>query len=138
MDLRERILSSYDPKEGNREGIAHRFRVFLGLVKKLLQQRRRTGDLAARPRFSGRKPFILDSHRRQMKTLLDRKPDLTRKALRAAMQLECTLPAIPYVLEELGLTYKKRPSAPVSRTVRTSPGRAGSGGASRPVLIRPG
>ena len=82
------------------------------------------------------KPFILDSHHRQMKALLGRKPDLTLKELRAAMQLNCTLPAIHYALEKLGLTYKKRHSAPVSRIVRTSPGHAGSGGADRQVLTR--
>src|SRR6202050_5671442 len=38
LDLRERILSSYDQKEGNREEIARRYRVSLGLVKRLLQQ----------------------------------------------------------------------------------------------------
>ena len=41
VDLRERILDAYDQAEGNREEIAHRYRVSLGLVKKLLQQRRR-------------------------------------------------------------------------------------------------
>ena len=138
LDLRERILCSYDQKEGNREEIAHRFRVSLGLVKKLLQQRRHTGDIAPRHRFSGRKPFILGSHHRQMKALLGRKPDLTLKELRAAIQINCTLPAIHYALEKLGLTYKKRHSVPVSRTVRISSGRAGSGGAGRQVLTRPG
>jgi transposase len=102
-----------------------------------LQQRRRTGDIAPRHRYSGRKPFILGSHHRQMQTMLGRKPDLTLKELRAAMQLKCTLPAIHYALEKLGLTYKKRHSAPVSRTVQTSPGRVGSGGAGRQVLTRP-
>ena len=138
LDLRERILCSYDQKEGNREEVAHRFRVSLGLVKKLLQQRQRTGDIAPRHRYSGRKPFILGSHHRQMKALLDRKPDMTLTELRATMQLNCTLPAIHYALEKLGLTYKKRHSAPVNRTVRTSPGRAGSGGVGRQVLTRPG
>ncbi len=137
LDLRERILSSYDQKEGTREEIAHRFRVSLGLVKKLLQQRRHTGDIAPRHRFSGRKPLIVGSHHRQIKVLLVRKPDLTLKELRTALQLDCTLPAIHYVLEKLGLTYKKRHSAPGNRIARTSPGRAGSGGASRPALIRP-
>jgi transposase len=137
LDLRERILSSYDQKEGNREEIAHRFRVSLGLVKKLLQQRRRTGDIAPRHRFSGRKPLIVGSHYRQLRGLLSRKPDLTLKELRTALQLNCTLPAIHYVLEKLGLTYKKRHSAPANRIARTSPGRAGSGGASRPALTRP-
>ena len=48
LDLRERILSSYDKEEGTREEIAHRYRVSLGMVKELLQQRRHTGEIGAR------------------------------------------------------------------------------------------
>ena len=138
LDLRERILSSYDQKEGNREEIARRYRVSLGLVKKLLQQRRRTGDIAPRHRFSGPKPRILVSHQQQMRILLGKKPDLTLAELRQAMQLDCTLPAIHYVLAKLGLTYKKRHSAPANKTGPTSPGRGGAGENSRRVSTRPG
>src|ERR1039457_4034012 len=94
LDLRERILCSYDQKEGNREEIAGRFRVSLGLVKKLLQQRRRTGDIAPRHRYSGRKPFIVAAHRSQLRALLARKNDLTLKELRGAAGLKCSLQAI--------------------------------------------
>jgi transposase len=87
LDLRERILSAYDNEEGTRPEIAHRFRVSLGLVKKLLQQRRRTGDIAPRHRFSGRKPTIVASHRSQLRALLTQKNDLTLKELRVATQL---------------------------------------------------
>ena len=82
LDLRERILSSYDKEEGTREEIANRYRVSLGMVKKLLQQRRRTGEIGARHHRSGRKPIILAAHKRQMRTLLGQKPDLTLKELR--------------------------------------------------------
>ena len=37
LDLRERILASYDNEEGSRQEIADRYRVSLGMVKKLLQ-----------------------------------------------------------------------------------------------------
>jgi len=137
LDLRERILCSYDQEEGNREEIARRYRVSLGLVKKLLQQRRRTGDIAPRHRYSGRKPLIVPDHHRQLKTLLGRKPDLTLKELRGALRLDCTLPAIHYALEKMGLTYKKRHSAPASRIALTSPGHAVPGGAGRRALTRP-
>ena len=83
LDLRERILASYDQEEGTREEVGRRYRVSLGMVKKLLQQRRRTGEIGPRHRFSGRKPMILTAHRRQMRTLLRQKPDLTLKELRA-------------------------------------------------------
>ena len=98
MDLRKRILAAYDDDEGTREEVAHRFRVSLGMIKKLLQQRRRTGDIAPRHHFSGRKPKILDRHRQHLRRLLDKQPDLTLSELRAATH---------YVLEDLGLTCKK-------------------------------
>jgi transposase len=138
LDLRERILASYDRKEGTREQIAHRFKVSLGMVKKLLQQRRRTGEIAPRHRFSGRKAVILPAYGQAMRTLLRRKPDMTLQEMRKALGLACTLPAIHYALQKIGLTYKKRRSGPANKAVRTSLGRAGSGGARRAAGIRRG
>jgi transposase len=137
LDLRERILAAYDNEEGTRPEIARRFRVSLGLVKKLLQQRRRTGDIAPRHRFSGRKPTIVASHRSQLRTLLTKKNDLTLKELRTATRLQCSLQAINVVLAKMGLTYKKRHFAPASRTAPTSPGHAGAGANSRRAGTRP-
>ena len=128
LDLRQRILASYDQNEGTREEIAQRFRVSLGMVKKLLQQRRHTGEIACQYHRCGRRPGIVAAHRQKLRELLSRKPDLTLEELRRATQLDCTIQAIHYVLEKMGLTYKKRLSAPVNRTGRTLPGRAGTGG----------
>jgi transposase len=136
LDLRERILAAYDHEEGTRPEIAHRFRVSLGMVKKLLQQRRSTGDIAPRHRFSGRKPTIVCGHRQQFRSLLTRKNDLTLEELRAATGLKCSLQAINVVLAKMGLTYKKRHSAPVSKTVLTSSGRVGSGAGGRRLSTR--
>jgi len=119
VDLRERILASYDAREGTREETADRYRVSLGMVKKLLQQRRKTGDIRPRHHYSGRKPKILDRHRRRLRHLLSRQPDLTLAELRAATALSCSLPAIHYALAAMNLTYKKRRSAPASRIGKT-------------------
>ena len=118
LDLRERILASYDNQEGTRQDIAERYRVSEGMVKKLLQQRRRTGDIAPRHYNSGRKPIIVASHKREMQRLLSKRPDMTLRELRDALELDCTLQAIHYALEEIGLTYKKRRSGPASKTAR--------------------
>jgi transposase len=69
--------------------------------------------------------------------LLASKNDLTLRELREATGLKCSLQAINVVLGKMGLTYKKRHSAPASKTVRTSPGRAGSGASSKGALTRP-
>ena len=120
LDLRERILGAYDKAESTREEVADRFRVSVGMVKKLLQQRRRIGQIGPQHHRSGRKPRIVATHHHQLRTLLDGKPDLTLKELRTATGLTCTLPAIHYTLAKLGLTYKKGHSAPANRTARTS------------------
>ena len=44
------------------------------MVKKLLQQRRRTGEIDARHAYSGRKPLIVQAHENQMRVLLGQKP----------------------------------------------------------------
>jgi transposase len=137
LDLRERIVASYDQGEGTRADIAKRYRVSLGFVAKLLQQRRRTQDLAPRHRYSGRKPKLLGSHRRQLRALLTKQPDLTLQELQTALGVDCTLQAIHYVLVSLGLTYKKRRSGPANRTARTSSGRGGPGGGGKGASNRP-
>jgi len=136
VDLRERILAAYDHDEETREEIAKRYRVSLGMVKKLLQQRRRIGDIGPQHHRSGRKPKLA-AHHEAMRAKLVQQPDLTLKELRAALALTCSLPAIHYALAELGLTYKKRRSGPANKTVPTSPKRGASGKSARRVSIRP-
>ena len=120
LDLRERILTCYDNEDGTRDQVAKRFQVSLGMVKKLLQQRKHCGEIKVRYCRCGPKPRILESHREEMRTLLIKKPDLTLNEIREHVKLDCTLPAIHYVLHDMGLTYKKRHSARVSKAVRTS------------------
>ena len=138
LDLRQRIVVSYDQGEGTREDIAKRYRVSLGMVAKLLHQRQRTGDIAARHHRSGRKPKLLGTHRRQLRALLQQKPDLTLRELHAALGVDCTLQAIHYVLEAMGLTYKKRHSGPANKAGRKSAGHGGPGAGGKGASTRHG
>lgn len=131
VDLRQRILKAFDRGDVTREQVAHRFEVSLGMVKKLLQQRRHSGDIAPRHHRAGRKPIILDSHRREMRALLKDEPDLTLEEIRSRTGLGCTIQAIHYVLDDMGLTYKKRLSARRNSPAPTSPAAAGTGAGSR-------
>jgi transposase len=138
LDLRERIVAAYDAGDSTREMVAARFRVSLGMVKKLLQQRRRLGQIGPLHHRAGRKPQILPGHREQFRRHLAATPDLTLAELRTATGLDCTLPAIHYVLAKMGLTFKKRHSGRLSRIGPTSPGRVGGGCAAKAASIRPG
>jgi len=130
MDLRKRILDAYDRREGTQQQVADRFCVSLGMVKKLVQQRKKTGDISPRYRFCGRKPKILKDHREKMNKLLTEKPDLPLAEIREGIELECSLVAIHLALAKMGLTFKKKRYAPASKTVKTSRKAEKSGAAS--------
>ena len=138
LDLRERIVAAYDGEEGTKAEVAQRFKVSLGMVKKLLAQRSRTGDLRARYRYCGRKAKLQPEQGARLKALVQQEPDLTLAEIKARLELSCTIGAIHWVLARLGLTYKKRRSMRPSKTVLTSPRRAGNGGAARAGSTRPG
>ena len=131
LDLRQRIINTCDRGEGNQEQIALRFGISYGMVKKLLQQRRKTGCIKPRHHLAGRKKLIVAERRIAIRQHIERRPDMTLAELRDALGLKCTLPAIHHVLADIGLTYKKRRSAPPSRTAKTSARRVKSGSASK-------
>ena len=110
LDLRERIVAAYDRGNSTRAQIAARYDVSEGMVKKLLQQRRRTGDVAPRHRFSGAKPKITPTHQQHLRRLVRDNPDMTLEELRDAIGVACTQQAVHYVLQKIGLPLKKRRS----------------------------
>lgn len=123
LDLRKRIIAACDKNNATRGEIAERFGVSLGMVKKLLQQRRTTGSIESRHHLAGRKKLITEKHRATLRKLLQRKPDMTLAALREALDLDCSLPAIHYVLRDMGLrTPKKRgrarPAKPAAKATK--------------------
>ena len=118
LDLRQRIINAYDRGGATRAQIAERFEVSLGMVKKLLAQRQHLGTIEPLHHRSGRKPVILASHRREMREILSKTPDLTLEEIKAHLGLSCTIQAIHLVLADMGLTYKKRRSGPPSKTGR--------------------
>ncbi len=111
-DLRERIVAACDEGYQTRQEVADRFGVSLAMVKKLLAQRKKTGDIGNRHRFSGAKPKIGPRHRKQLRRLVREQPDMTLEELRDAIEVDCTPQAVFYVLEDMGLSLKKRRSCP--------------------------
>jgi len=136
LDLRERIVGAYDAKEGTRVEVANRFKVSVGMVKKLLSQRAKTGELAARHRFSGRKARLMPLHGAQLKSLVAKQPDATLAEMKQRLGLSCTVAAIHLILTKLGLTYKKRHCMQLNKNAPTSPGSAKTGSASKADSIR--
>jgi transposase len=133
VEMRGRMMAVYDCGKSTREAVAKRFEVSLGFIKKLLSQRKREGTIEPLYYRAGRKVRLEPEHGRRLKDEVARKPDSTLEELKEALGLECTPQAIHWVLNKMGLTYKKRRCEPASRTGRTSsrqgrsgvPGKAG-------------
>lgn len=137
-DLRQRIVDCYDNGEGSRQEVADRFRVSLGMVKKLLSQRRLRGEITPQHYRSGRKARLVGSHRRALRQLVSSRPDITLAEMREELGWDCTLQAIHYVLAAMDLTYKKRRCEPVSKTASIFSRRADAGAVSKGASTRTG
>ena len=118
LDLRERILAAYDAGEGTRQQIADRFTVSLGLVKKLLVQRKSLGTIESQYGNVGRKPAFDDHHLMQLERLLQNHCDVTLQEIQQHFsdRISCSIQAVANAIKRLGWHYKKNHYEPVSKT----------------------
>ena len=122
MDLRERMVRAVEAG-ASRRATAAKFAVSPSCVVKLLQRWRRQGTLEPDPPGGGRRAKLADQAER-VDALLAATPDITIAELKtrlAADGIEVSPSAISRFLKACGLTRKKRPSTPPSRTARMSP-----------------
>jgi transposase len=124
LDLRERILASYDAGKGTRQEIADRYDVSLGMVKKLLFRRKQSGEIGSWYTHCGRKPYFTEELRGQIKELVRKQKDITLEEIRESLELNCSLPAIHYVLRDLNLTLKKNAARQRARARRRGKGQS--------------
>lgn len=118
IDLRERIVAAYDAGEGNRQQVAGRFKVSLGLVKKLLAQRKAIGTLELQYQNVGRKPAFDGENLRRLDKFLQRYSDATLKEIKENFSgsISCSIQAVANAIKRLGWRYKKNRYVPVSKT----------------------
>jgi hypothetical protein len=108
-DLRGRVLAAVDGGMAARAA-ASVFRVSVSYIYKALIRRRRTGEVNASARRGHRPRKLTPEQEAALASHIEAHPSVDR----------------------LGLSFKKRRSAPPSRTVRTSPSGAASGGRRSP------
>jgi transposase len=122
VDLRERVVRAVEAG-ASRRAAAAKYDVSPSFVIKLMQRWRRRGTV--RPdRIGGSKRSTLAAHSERVHALLAAEPDLTIAELRtrlAAAGIAVSRSAVGRFLAGAGLTRKKRPSTPPSRTDRMSP-----------------
>ena len=133
LDLRKRIVVAVE-NGLSRRAAAKRFAVSESCAIKLVQHWKRTGSVA--PLKGAKKSFVLAPHGALVRRLVSSHPDHTLDELRDRLGVEGIAvgrTSLHRYLEALGLTRKKRHSMPPSRTGRTSPRPARSGGKPSPT-----
>ena len=117
-DLRKRIIRAYDDGEGSIRELAVRFDVSPRTISRYLALLRDTGSFEERvPQRCGPAPKIDDEVVRQVVT---ERPDATEDELVELLVLRTGVrvdrSTVGRALRRMGITRKKRPSSPVSRT----------------------
>jgi transposase len=137
-DLRARVLAAIDGGMAARSA-ASVFRVSVSYIYKAVIRRRRTGEVSASSRRGHRPRKLTPAQEAALATHIAAHPDITLAALQTWLAGEHAVRlsngAMWSAVDRLGLSFKKRRSAPPSRTGRTLPPGAASGGRRSPSLM---
>jgi len=132
MDLRKRVLA--DCEQHATKSVAEKYGVSRTWVRWLKRKQRETGDI--RPGVPSGRPRKID--REKLTALVKDDPDATLAELRERLGVPCSVTAIWMALDAMRITFKKKRSAPASKSGRTSPSDVRRGGRSRSGSIRAG
>jgi transposase len=118
IDLRERVLACVESGEPTRS-VADQFGVSPSFVSKLHTRYRLTRSLAPEPQGGDRRSGSIEAHADWLLEQVAAVPDMTLAELCERLQqrgLQTVPSTVWRFLDRRGLTYKKRPRMPASRT----------------------
>jgi len=122
VDLRDRVVSAVD--EGlSRRKAAERFGVSISSAIRWTSQRRRTGDVRAKPQGGDMRSWRIEAHAPLILGLVETQGDITLVELRARLAQQGIAVAVSTLwrfFERHRITLKKRPGTRPSRIVPTS------------------
>lgn len=112
-DLRRRVISAWETKEGSQRQLAQRFKVSLSFVRNLLRRYQDCGEIEARQRGGYQKPIIQDKHLNTIKSFVEEKNDLLLSELCDRFEeytgIRVSVTTMYRAVEKLGLRVKKKP-----------------------------
>ena len=119
LDFRRAVARAYD-RCGSSSEVAEQFGCSESWVRRLVQRRRESGSLEARPRGKPNNNKLDAGDEEQLRALIAETPDMTLGELAAALDKKVSVPTVWRATQRLKLPLKKSPSMPPSRIVRTS------------------
>ena len=111
LDLRRKIVESYDGGDKSQSDVAKSFGVSLSFVEKLLIRRRTSGDIAPLPHGGGIKPLLDKDALELLRVLVKEQPDAILAELcdevDEQLGIRVSTPTMCTVLKKLDLGRKK-------------------------------
>lgn len=121
-DLRERVLTAYDTRDGTVGDVAEQFSVSKAWIYKLVKQRDDTGSIEPLPHGGGHPPAFSGDDLDALRAYVDEHPDATLMEIRDHFGgvVDCSHVAIHNTLKRLDYRFKKKRFARRSKTAPTS------------------
>lgn len=113
-DLRERIVNSYEQREGGYKKLAKIFKVAVNSVRRFVELKRTTNSLAPKPPAGGRAPNITQDQVPLLKEIIAEKPDRTLPEItiewnkRNSTNIHCS--SVDRAIRRAKITFKKNVS----------------------------
>ena len=112
VDLRQKILSAWQNKEGTQRDLAKRFKVSLSFIRDFLRRYRETNEITARPQGGDRRSKLKREEQELLKTMVNEQSDIYLRELQAAIKerkaIEVSLSSLSRTLKRLKLKRKKK------------------------------
>ena len=111
LDLRQKILSAWQNKEGSQRDLAKRFKVSLSFIRDFLRRYRETGEVAAKPQGGDRRSKIKDKEQELLQKMVTEQSDIYLREVQSALQqrtgIDVSVSSLCRTLKRLKLGRKK-------------------------------
>lgn len=119
MEFRIRVAALYD-ECGSSIEVAREYGCSESWARRLMQTQMITGSLAPKTPDRSKTRKLKADDLERLEKLIQQKPDMTLEELAEALDHKASVPTIWRATKKLGLTLKKRPHMPPSKTVLMS------------------
>ncbi len=112
IDLRQRILSAWQSKEGSQRELAKRFKVSLAFIRDFLKRYRETGEIAARKQGGDQRSKIKGKDQELLHEIVSKQNDIYLREIQSELKekrgIEVSISSLCRTLKRKKLVRKKK------------------------------
>jgi len=114
LDLRKKILTAWQNKEGTQRDLAERFKVSLSFIRDLLRRYRETKEIAAKPQGGDHRSKIRGEDQEKLRTIVTEQNDIYLREIQETLAqqngIKMSISSLSRTLKKLNLGRKKNSS----------------------------